>query len=297
MRDTLLIEVIQLSMMEIIKNKIIQGADNRPTLLDAYWQADNAPKPIVIFSHGYKGYKDWGAWELIAQTFAKAGFVFVKFNFSHNGGTVKEPIDFPDLEAFGQNNLSKELTDLGIMIDWCFKDTTIPLSEKNTDQLALIGHSRGGGITILKAAQDSRVKALVTWAAVSDYGTRFPKEKALEEWKKSGVFYVMNGRTKQQMPHFYQYYEDFKKHENTLNIRAAAEKLDKPFLIIHGEADAAVNPLEARSLHQWNPQSKLKLMLDTGHTFDTKHPWAEEVLPDAMQGVVHLSIDFLKGMK
>lgn len=279
--------------MEIIKNKIIHGAASRSTLLDAYWKADGKAKSIVIFSHGYKGYKDWGAWELVAKAFANAGFVFVKFNFSHNGGTIEQPIDFPDLQAFGNNNYSKELFDLGAIIDWCATNDSIPEAEKNIEKIFLIGHSRGGGITVLKAAQDERVKALVTWAAVSDYGIRFPKGTALEAWKEKGVFYVMNGRTKQQMPHFYQYYEDFKKNENTLNIRAAAENLNKPFLIIHGEEDAAVHPFEAQSLHQWASGSQLELIPDTGHTFGSKHPWAHDELPEAMQEIVDKSIGFL----
>ena len=58
--------------------------------------------PLIIFCHGYKGFKDWGAWNLMAEAFAKIGFCFIKFNFSHNGGTIEQPIDFPDLEAFWQ---------------------------------------------------------------------------------------------------------------------------------------------------------------------------------------------------
>ncbi|WP_435524823.1 hypothetical protein [Chryseobacterium indoltheticum] len=39
----------------------------------------------------------------------------VKFNFSHNGTTVEDPENFADLEAFGNNNYSKELSDLGVL--------------------------------------------------------------------------------------------------------------------------------------------------------------------------------------
>ena len=43
---------------------------------------------------------------------ARNGFAFVKFNFSHNGGTIENPIDFPDLKAFGNNTYGKEVADL-----------------------------------------------------------------------------------------------------------------------------------------------------------------------------------------
>ena len=45
---------------------------------------NNTNKNLIIFCHGFKGFKDWGPWNLVAEHFAKAGFFFIKFNFSHN---------------------------------------------------------------------------------------------------------------------------------------------------------------------------------------------------------------------
>ena len=92
--------------MTIEKNLILTSTDKKPILLDIYYTGKKKEKPVVIFCHGYKGFKDWGAWHLVAEAFAETGFCFVKFNFSHNGGTVENPIDFPDLEAFANNNFS-----------------------------------------------------------------------------------------------------------------------------------------------------------------------------------------------
>ncbi|WP_317192062.1 hypothetical protein [Snuella sedimenti] len=61
----------------------------------------------------------------MAKTFANAGFLFIKFNFSHNGGTIEQPIDSPDLEAFALNNYTKELNDLDTVISWVFKNSII----------------------------------------------------------------------------------------------------------------------------------------------------------------------------
>jgi len=87
--------------MNITKNIQIKGKHKKPILTDIFYNKTGKPKPIVIFAHGYKGFKDWGCWNLIAEQFAKQNFFFIKFNFSHNGGTIEQPIDFPDLEAFG----------------------------------------------------------------------------------------------------------------------------------------------------------------------------------------------------
>lgn len=90
---------------------------------------------------GYKGFKDWGCWHLTAEAFAKASFCFVKFNFSHNGGTIEEPIDFPDLEAFGNNNFTKELDDLESVIDWVTNSDFKNITSISTNDITLIGHS------------------------------------------------------------------------------------------------------------------------------------------------------------
>ena len=103
--------------MNVIKNFVLNRTIKKPIVIDVYSSHKNKPAPVIIFCHGYKGFKDWGAWSLMAEQFAIEGFHFIKFNFSHNGGTMDTPIDFPDLEAFGQNNYSKELEDLKALID------------------------------------------------------------------------------------------------------------------------------------------------------------------------------------
>ena len=118
-------------------NHILDRGDKKPILWDAYFNNNSKQKPLVIFCHGYKGFKDWGAWNLMAERFAEAGFFFVKFNFSHNGGTLEQPIDFPDLEAFGNNNYTKELDDLDALLNW-ITDTQDYKNELDINSIALI---------------------------------------------------------------------------------------------------------------------------------------------------------------
>ncbi len=279
--------------MTILKNNIINGLHKKPILTDIFYHKNHQKKPIVIFAHGYKGYKDWGAWNLVANNFADNGFVFVKFNFSHNGGTVSKPIDFPDLEAFGNNNFIKELDDLQSVINWITKNNTLS-DEVDTDNLTLIGHSRGGGIVLLKAAEEKLVKKVITWAAVSDYGARFPKGNDLENWRKKGVAYVHNSRTNQQMPLYFQFYQNFIDNKSRLNICNAVKELKIPQLIIQGELDETVKPIEAQSLHVWNSKSELYIVEGANHTFGSVHPWQNNILPKALNEAVDKTIKFIK---
>lgn len=280
--------------MKIIKNIRINGKHNKPILTDLFFKESNQLKPILIFCHGYKGFKDWGAWNLMAETFANAGFFFVKFNFSHNGGTAEQPIDFPDLEAFGNNNYSKELDDLGNVIDWVSENSDIK-NEIDLNEIYLIGHSRGAGIVLLKSDEDSRAKKVISLAGVSDYKSRFPKNEKLQEWEEKKVYFVKNGRTHQEMPHFYQFFRDFEKYEKRLNIKKATQNLEIPLLIIHGNNDASVSINEAKNLHKWNSKSTFKIIENSNHVFGTSHPWDKERVSEELSEAIEIAIAFLKG--
>jgi len=279
--------------MELLLNHILQRKHQKPILMDVLYNKTNQPKPVLIFCHGYKGFKDWGAWNLMAKAFADAGFFFVKFNFSHNGGTIEQPIDFPDLEAFGNNNYTKELDDLELVIDWICKNEKLQ-KEVDLKQISLIGHSRAGGIVTIKGEEDNRVSKVITLAGVCDFKKRTATTGELEQWKKDGVKYVQNGRTKQQMPHYYQFFEDFDTNEIRLTIKRAVENLTIPMLIIHGDKDTSVFIKEAESLHQWNPNSQLEIIENANHVFNTSHPWTSKKLSDELEKVVEKCNTFLR---
>ena len=278
--------------MQKIKNQIIEGKHQKPILLDSFFKKDNKQKPVIIFAHGYKGFKDWGAWDLMSEEFAKNDFFFIKFNFSHNGGTIEQPIDFPDLEAFANNNYTKELDDLETVIDWIITNDDFK-TEADTSNISLIGHSRGGAISTIKAEEDTRVKQLITLASVSGYKNRFPQGEAFENWKKTNVYFVKNGRTKQDMPHYFQFFEDFEANEERLTVKRAVENLKIPHLIIHGDNDKAVLLEEAENKHKWDPKSTLEIIKDANHVFGASHPWQEKELPHQLKQVTQLCIDFL----
>jgi hypothetical protein len=105
----------------------------------------------------------------------------------------------------GKNNFTIELHDLDDVINWVEKNEVE--HQFDTENMFLIGHSRGGGISIIKASEDARIKKIVTWASVADFESRL-KVDGFEEWKKTGVTYIPNTRTNQNMPLYFQFYED-----------------------------------------------------------------------------------------
>ena len=279
--------------MIIRKNRILASEDKKPILYDVYYKEINEPQPVVIFCHGYKGFKDWGAWHLVAEAFAEAGFCFVKFNFSHNGGTIEQPIDFPDLDAFAENNFSLEMDDMDrVLIEIENGNENLP---KQISTISLIGHSRGGGIVLIKAEEDSRINNVVTWASVSDFKARFQEgTDQFNTWKETGVTHVENSRTKQMLPHNFQFFQDFKANEERFTVKRAVKNLRIPQLIVHGSEDPTVSLKEAEAIHSWSSKSILKIIPKSDHVFNAKHPWNKSSLPEELKNVVEETIDFLK---
>ncbi|WP_333854474.1 alpha/beta hydrolase family protein [Epilithonimonas sp.] len=274
--------------MNLIKHKNIILKSSREFLADAIFPNSDKKLPLIIFVHGYKGYKDWGAWELMGEKFANAGFYFVKFNFSHNGTTIENPNDFADLEAFGENNYSKELDDLEIIINH-FKNH----NEVDSTKIVLIGHSRGGGISIIKTYENQYVSKLITLASVSTLD-RFPKDEAFENWKNDGVYFVENARTKQEMPHYFQFYQDFEINKDRFDVEKACVKLTVPSLFIHGSDDESVPLKHSENLNYWTKDSQFKIIEKAGHTFGAKEPWESDSLPKELNEAVDICTDFLR---
>lgn len=273
----------------IQSNKIFSGADGRSSLIDLEIPK-NFQGDLILFVHGFMGFKDWGAWHLVQSFFVEKGFGFCKFNISHNGGTIVNGFDFPDEEAFGKNCYSFELTDIKGAMNWVM--THVPEVKK----IRLIGHSRGGGGVILageKFAHSYPISSIHTWAAISDIGMRFPIGEELEKWRKDGVRYVKNGRTHQDLPQYYTLYEDFLKYEAELNIQHAIKNLKIPITIHHGDQDTSVPLDEGVLLAKWAEQT-LHVVTGADHVFGATHPWTENKLPTTLETLCEQT---LSGMK
>ncbi|MBI1266722.1 MAG: alpha/beta fold hydrolase [Cryomorphaceae bacterium] len=270
------------------------GANDKPILLDVRYTEQLSRVQAIIFVHGYKGFKDWGRWNEIADFFADNGYCFIKFNMSHNGTTPENSHDFVDLEAFKNNTYSKELADLNSVISWFNNTDQINSSHVRKNGAIVIGHSRGGGIATVAASRNVRVDSLITWAGVSDFKSRFPYGREFDAWKQDGVYYSYNSRTGQKLPHGFSFYEDFIANEQDLDIRIAAKSLVCPHLIIHGSEDEAVHVSEALRLHRWSSNSKLELIEQGDHTFGMKHD-DDRPMPVPAAQMIQRTLKFIKG--
>ena len=271
------------------QNFNIPGAKGRGMLMDLTYRTSNKNAPLVIFAHGFKGFKDWGAHNLVANYFAGHGFRYLKFNFSHNGTTADNPVDFVDLIAFADNTFTIELEDLKAVIDFACGGSGIPAAM----EVYMIGHSMGGGMCIIKAAEDKRVKKLVTMASISGFRNLWPKDIE-QQWRLTGITYMENKRTGQQMPLKVSLLEDLERHPARLDILAHAAAIKQPWLIVHGGEDPTVPVAHAKELHKAQPDAELSIIKGADHVFGATQPYAEHTLPPHLLEFCERTIAFLK---
>ncbi len=246
--------------------------------------------PLLVICHGFKGFKDWGCFPYLAERFAGAGFFTVTFNFSLNGteNSKDRPVDFDRLDLFALNTFSAELDDLGEVLD--FLESGKEKYNYDFNNLTLLGHSRGGGIAILKTREDRRVKRLITLASVSEFD-RYGEETK-RTWKERGYLEALNTRTNQRMRMNVSLLEDLEKNRERLSIKKAVSKIEVPVFIIHGTEDMAVGKEEAEELYELCDKSLSKLLIleRTGHTFGAVHPFAGTT--GALEKVIDEAIGF-----
>lgn len=264
----------------------LSGADGKLIIGDVTFDERNPNAPIILFVHGFKGFKDWGAHNLTARFFASNGYRYIKFNLSHSGVSADKPNDVTDLEAFANNTVSKELFDLNAVLGFIEK------AYGKETEINLIGHSRGGGLSIIETANDLKIKRLITWSAIANFGSLWKKEQEAD-WLKTGKIYVTNARTKEQMPLNKTLLEDFKNNQESLNILDAAKRINVPWLIIQGDDDVNVPFENAQKLADANPGSRLVKIEGANHVYGASHPYKSEVLPPLLFKVCQKCLDFL----
>jgi dienelactone hydrolase len=242
-----------------------------PILIDVRAGGRDQPRPAVVIVHGFKGFKDWGMFPVLADRLARAGFVAVSFNVSGSGMDDAGAGAWP--ERFGHNTFSAELDDLDRVLDQ-LRGGGLGVAAPLT--VGLVGHSRGGGSAILYAGRSPGVASLVTWASIS-HVNRWPGKA--EEWRRTGHLIIENTRTGEKWPLYTDVLDDVDQYgRGAIDIQAAAARVAMPWLIIHGTGDTSVPVAEAAALKAASGRASTELLTidGAGHTFGAVHPWAGE---------------------
>ena len=257
--------------------------DDTPLIIRGEARLPANPQGTVVICHGFKGFAHFSFFPYLAEQLAEAGFRAITFDFS-GSGIGKDRENFTNPDAFTHNTYRQELDDLEAVVaearvhDWI------------DEEYGLFGHSRGGGVAILHAARDRRVKTLVTWAAISSanrwtHGT-------VADWRATGFMDIVNARTKQSIPLSTDLLHEVELlGETMLNIPHAASSIRVPWLIIHGGDDETVSVAEAERLSSLSDGvSTLSIHDGVNHSLGGKHPLTE--VSPTLESVTRETVDF-----
>jgi len=185
----------------------------------------------VVLCHGMESTKEGTKHSALATRLATLGYASLRFDFSYVGESEG---------AFEDLTISGEVDDLGGACD--------ELRRRGAGDLALVGSSLGGTVALLYAATDSRVRALVTIAAVSrplGIVDRLGPTR-VETWRRTGYRQEATGRLKRD------FLDDLARHD----VLGAARALRAATLVAHGDADDVVPVADAHALFAALPEPK-----------------------------------------
>ena len=247
-------------------------------------------KPVVIFCHGFKGFKDWGPFPDWGRRLARTGFVSVHMNFSYNGVPRDAPTEFAEPDKFADNTFTRELDDLQAVLD-AVEERQLPDAPADPNRIGLMGHSRGGGTVILQTARDDRVDALVTWSSVATFVDRFGDEQ-IEDWETQGYTEIRNSRTGQILRLNKVLYDDTMAHRDELDVPGAASRIDVPWLVVHARDDESVDVEAAETLAGATESAEL-FEAEGGHTFSGAHPF-DGAVTESLETVWDRTTEFFR---
>lgn len=248
--------------------------------------------PLVLLVHGFKAWKDWGFFPYVADKIAESGAICINFSTSLCG-VPPFANDYIYSEKFARNTITQELQDINCVLD-SFRKGTIDADATSywNRETYLLGHSRGGTLSIFIAASDKSINKVITWCPIDKF-VRFSKRQ-IEEWKKIGFIEFEDTRTGTQLRINKSYIDDYYNNAEQYNPIIRVRELSVPILFIHGKQDLTVPYRESQTLFAQvqNRDARYKLIDNTGHTFGIQHPFIQTT--QALEEVLKHTIEFIK---
>jgi pimeloyl-ACP methyl ester carboxylesterase len=207
--------------MEIVKTKI---TSSKGRLAAAIHYPDMKTDQLAILCPGYLDSKDYKHMVSLAEALSKRGYTVVRFDST---GTWESEGDISDYTT------TQYLEDIKNVLEFMLK-------QSDYKQILLGGHSRGGMVSILYAARDSRI-SLVLGIMPSSKRTLMGMRR--EGWKETGINIEQrdlpddkNKSREFRVP--YSHVEDRDKYDVIKDVK----KIKVPVVFIAGELDESALP-------------------------------------------------------
>lgn len=246
--------------------------------------APEKPRALVVVVHGFKGFKDWGFFPWVAERLLHHRLAVCRFNMSRSGIGEDDPETFDRLDLFEHDTYSIELADLR-------KAVAYAQSQFPGLPTFLFGHSRGGAVAVLGAAEVPDLHGVVAWSPIS-HCDRWD-EATVRDWRARGFLEVVNARTKQVMRQSTAVLDDVENNRERLDVLRAASELRVPLLVVHGAKDDSVPVGEGKSVAGQAEDGCVLVLHGASHTYNAIHPLVN--VPFALVVATEASAHFIHG--
>lgn len=201
--------------------------------------------PVVVLVHGW-GNNKTGPHRMFvrsARRFAPEGFAGFRFDFRGSGGSSMK---------FEEQTHTTMLEDLEKVLNFLE-------SRPELGDITLLGHSQGGYVSLLKAAQDQRVENLIIWMGrCTDRKDWYP-EQLKNELERKGYFVCEDKKVTRE------YFEDACNYSS----ERVARKIDIPVKMLYGTKDREVPVSEGEKLKGiLNTDTELEVVEGLDHMFN-----------------------------
>lgn len=270
--------------MKMVEDWTIDGSDGEP-ILGTVHLPDDEPVGVMIICHGFKGYKDYGFFPLLAHTAAQRGLIAHRFNFSHSGMTRNiDTFERPDL--FEKDTWGKQIHDLN-SVAVAIEDGRLAGAGLPT---VWFGHSRGG-VTVFLAAPLGDPAGIVSAAAPHQCCSW--DETIREAIRHQGYIDSPSGRTGQNLRVGKAWLDEIESDPQTFDPVNAIERINCPVLIVHGSGDQTVSVESARALAVANENSTVRIVEGASHTFNATNPLAlDAAIAEQTRELIESACDF-----
>lgn len=226
---------------------------------------------VVLICHGIRGDKnERGSFIALANEIQKQGYSTIRIDFRAHGESTG--IDY-------EMTISKEIEDVESVLKF--------LENKGYKEIIILGASFGASIvSLVDYSKFNKVKALVLWyGALDNYNVLRTDDFLSEKNKKIAIkegFYKSYNKAGKLFRFGVPLFEEINKYKPKENI----QKINLTKLFVHGLSDETVPHQVSVELHSKCTNSRLELIKNGSHTFDTD----EQSLKDAIEKTV----DFIK---
>ena len=241
--------------MEIKKVQIHSSKGNLSTVIH---YPEGRTELLAILCPGYLDTKDYKNMSGLANELCAKGYTAVRFDPTGTWESAGNNSDYTTTQC---------LKDIKNTIDYMTKD-------RDYKHILVAGHSRGGEISILYAARDPRVSAVLALMPSSE---REPMlSKRIVEWKATDdrisyrdLPYTENQKQEFHIP--FSYVKDLNKYD----VMEDVKKVKAPLILIAGELDDKCTPESIQKIFlNANEPKRFVIIPSIGH--DYRHN-AEEV--------------------